>query len=496
MTSAPPLEPGSPSEPDVLRGAGTGILVVRGGAIRAAGYGVGMLLTGVGSVFLLRHLGVVDFGRYVTVMSLVAIVSAVSDAGLTAIGNRELAVRPPGAERRALLANLTGIRIVTTLGGIVAATAFALVAGYDSAMVEGTLLASSGLLLVNVQAALALPLSVELRAGALAALELLKQVVLVVGIGLLVAAGATLLPFFLVHVAMGIAVLAALPFFLARSELVWPRLESGRWRPLAREALPLATALTLNIAYFRTLVIMASLLETGRVTGLVGTSYRVMEMLLGIPNLVLLVALPVLSAAGREDERRLAYVNQRMTEVALLASVYLALMVAIVAEPALVLFGGEEYRDAAPVLQIQVFALVGVFLGQVWQFALIAINRQRAMISANLVALVVVIGLGLVLLPAMGAEGAAVAALVAETVLAGALLVLLARARPSARPRFGFAWKVVVAGGLAASVLLVPGLPALVRVALATAAYAAAVVALRAVPPEVRDAARRRSASS
>ena len=65
-----------------------------------------------------------------------------TDAGLTAVGARELALRPRGERRVELLGTLLGLRIVLTVAGV-APWRFAVVAGYDRTMVWGTLLAGS-----------------------------------------------------------------------------------------------------------------------------------------------------------------------------------------------------------------------------------------------------------------------------------------------------------------------------------------------------------------
>ena len=130
---------------DMLRSPEAGGKVIRGASVRALGYGAGVALTALGSVFLLRYLGVDDFGRYATVMSLVAIVGGVTDAGLTAVGARELPLRQSEGERRQLLANLVGLRLVLTPLGVLLACVFAFVAGYDDVLVFGTLLAGVGL---------------------------------------------------------------------------------------------------------------------------------------------------------------------------------------------------------------------------------------------------------------------------------------------------------------------------------------------------------------
>ena len=64
---------------------------------------------------LLRHLGVADFGRYGTVIALVAIASGLADAGLNMTGSRELALLPRGSERRRLLGALLGARLLLLL---------------------------------------------------------------------------------------------------------------------------------------------------------------------------------------------------------------------------------------------------------------------------------------------------------------------------------------------------------------------------------------------
>ncbi|MEA2443601.1 MAG: hypothetical protein QOJ12_893 [Thermoleophilales bacterium] len=472
---------------DLLRSPEAGGHVIRGGALRVGGYLAGTALVAAASVLLLRHLGVIQFGRYVTVMSLVAIVSGVSDAGLTAVGARELALRDDPAERRRLVGNLVTLRLLLTPVGVWLAAMFALAAGYDSTLVAGTLVAGAGLVLVNSQATLIIPLAVELKNGRLALNELLRQFVTVVGIAILALAGATLLPFFAVQVAVGVVLLALTPVIGGRRLFVKPRFDRAEARFLLREAIPIAVALALAQVYFRILVIMLSLMATARETGLFGTSYRIVEMLFMVPSVLFAVVLPVTTIAAGEDEGRLRYVLQRMSEVGLIASVYVAIAVAIVAEPVIRILGGEQYVDAAPALRIQAFALIGFFLNQAWGTVLISIREQRRIAIANAIALTVLVVLGLVLIPAWGIEGAATAAVIADALLAGLLLLAIVSARRAIAPDLRFAWKVAVAGGLAAAALVVPVSP-WIQVVLATIAYAAVVAALRLTPPEVVDA--------
>jgi O-antigen/teichoic acid export membrane protein len=473
---------------DVLHTPEAGPKVIRGGVLRFGGYAAGVVLGAGASVFLLRHLGVEEFGRYVTVMSLVAIVSGVTDAGLTVVGSRELAVRPAGLERERLVANILAIRLLLTPVGVLLATAFALVAGYEDRLVLGTLLAGAGVILVNAQASMTLPLTVELKNGRVTVAELVKQVVTLAGIVVLSIAGATLLPFFAVQILVGVVVLAITPLLLGRRGLVRPRLDRAEIGPLVRQATPVAAAFVLGILYFRVLVIMTSLLSNERETGLFATSFRILELLAGIPLLLAGVVLPVAAAAAASDRERLAYVMQRITEAALLGAVGLSIAVAIGAEPVIVILGGEAYRDAGPILSIQAFALIGIFLSQAFTVGLLATRLQKEIALTSALGLVSILVFGLVLIPLFDSAGAAAAAVAADLLLAVLTGVALRRAGPGGRIDFSFAPKVLVAALAAGAVALIPGVPALALAVIAALVYAGVAYAIGAVPTEIAHA--------
>jgi O-antigen/teichoic acid export membrane protein len=473
---------------DAIAGPDVGLKVVRTGAARGIGYGANVLLTAASSVILLRYLGVADFGRFMTVMSLMAIVGGVTDAGLTTIATRELAL-VTASERRALLADLLGLRLVIAVAGVGAALAFAVLAGYGRPLVLGVAIVGAGVVLTAWQATIALPLVVELRAAKLVTLDLVRQAVTFVGVAALAAAGASLFPFFVVPVAAALGTLFAATLLIRGGRSHLPAVRPRSWGMLIRESLPVAASLVMNIIYFRVLIVLMSIIATAVATGLFATSFRVFELLFGLSAVAVTVVLPALSVAA-VDKQRLRYMLQRMIEVSTMTACYLVVVVVILARPILVLLGGAQYAAAAPVTRIQIFALIPVFIGQACQAALISVRRQKAQAVANAIALVVVLAAGAALVPTFGAKGGAAAAIVAECALTGALLAVLRRSEPLLRIDFGFGWKVALAAGLAATPLLVSRLPPVGAAVAATCIYTLTLVVTRAIPPEVVDALR------
>ena len=140
-----------------------GLVVVRGGALRGGAYLFGVLLSIATVPLMTRHLGVEDYGRFVTVISLMAIVGALTEGGLTNLGVRELATGDYGDRR--LLCNLLGLRVLLTVVGLVAATLFTVVAGYPDVLVVGTVVVGAALLVEQVQQTCTIPLSISASAG-------------------------------------------------------------------------------------------------------------------------------------------------------------------------------------------------------------------------------------------------------------------------------------------------------------------------------------------
>ena len=479
------------SAEQILREPSAGRLAIRGSALRGGGYLAGWILLAVASVLLVRHLGVADFGRYATVMSIVAVVSALGDPGLSLLGQRDI-VQTGGAvagARRRLLEDILGIRLLLTPLTIGLAVVFAWAVGYTQAMVLGVFLAGSALILAGVNSTLMIPLIARLRIGTVTTADLISDMTVVGGIALLVVAGASLAPFFAIHIVAAAAACVFLVVAIGRHAVPRPRLSWREWGPIVGEAVPMGIASTINVVYYRALLVTCSLAATAHQTGLFATSFRIVEVVLAVSARFSGPFFPIIAHAGKHDEERLRYALQRMFEVTLLLAFGFVLLLTI-GGPALIrLLGGEEFKDAGPVLQIQAFALIGALTGAVWFAGVVAVRRQSALILRNGVVLVLILVLGVILIPHYGAKGAAAGAVVGETLLSIGGLILLLRARPGLRFQVAFCWRLLVAGGIAALCVLIPA-PGLVRALAALVVYGVLAVTLRAVPPEVFDAFR------
>jgi O-antigen/teichoic acid export membrane protein len=487
--------PTAAPELDVLDAPEAGATAVRGSALRSGGYAVGILLSLISAPLLIRHLGYEDYGDYVIITALVTIVAGVSDIGITSVGVRELAARPTH-ERRRLLSNLLGTRLALTTLGCGCAIGFGLAAGYDAARLEGTAAACVGLLILACYEALAVPLQAELRQGRIALIELVRQGVQVGLIIALVAAGAGLVPLLATTIPAAL-VAVALVGTASRQALVRPTLHPRAWWDLMGDTLPFAMASALGVVYLRTTVILTSLVTNSHQAGYFATAFRVMEVMIGVPVLLVGALFPVLARAAATDHERLRAALARTLEGALACGALVSVCVAAGAPLAITVLAGNKPAAAVDALAILGGGLGFSFVGASSQFALLAIRRHRAILAVNVVALFVNVALTLTLAPSHGARGAALALAISEATVATLSTVLLKRSLVGLRLPAGTLWRIAAAVALGAGAALVLKGLGSVPEALGTAAVClAAALALRVLPDELWTLVRKRRAAT
>jgi O-antigen/teichoic acid export membrane protein len=470
---------------DVLDSTAAGGLVIRGGALRLSAYGIGTALSVVSAAVLIRYLGAADFGLYVTVVSLVTIVGAVTEAGMTNLAVREYATMAAGERERAMRV-LLGLRIALTVAGVAVAVAFAALAGYGAALVAGTALAGVGLVFGVVQATYSVPLATHLLIGRLSALELAKQVLTVIAIVSLVVAGSGLVPLLAVPLPVCVAVAVATAWMVRGKMPLVPAVDVGAWARLLKVTASFALASAVGTIYIYLAVVLLSLVSTDVETGQFGAAFRVFIVLAAVPGLLVSTAFPLIARAARDDGERLRYALQRLFEMSLVLGVAVAVAVILGAPVAIEIVAGGGFDPAVDVLRVQGFALLASFLLATWGFALISLHRHTALLLSNLAALAVSATLVLTLGAAHGAIGAAWGTLLGELVLAAGYLVAMVRARPDLRPALGVVPKVAAAA-LPAVALGLASLPAVAAVLLGLAAYVSIVLLTRAVPQELLE---------
>jgi O-antigen/teichoic acid export membrane protein len=482
---------GVPDEYEILDHHAAGGAAMRGGAMRTGALAGSLLLALLTAPLVVRHLGEADFGRYSSVLAVLAIVTGLTEGGVNTVAMRALAGSSSREERDRIMSDLLGLRLVLSGAGIVVAVVFVELAGYGGDLVLGTLCAGIGFVLSVTQSLMAAVLQTRLRFGIASAIELGRGALTAALLIVLVVAGAGVLAFLVIVIPATLLSLLVTIRVLRGSTALRPAFHPDRWLPLLRETAVFAVAVAVNSLYFRLTLVIMSLVATAEQTGDFAISFRVMEVLIGVPAIAAGAAFPIISRSARDDRERFVQASGRLYELCLLSGVLVSLLLMLGAPFIIGLITGSQEHPATDVLRIQALAMIASFVASAAGYALLSLRRHGELLFANLCSLTVVVVLALTLVPALGAQGGAIAAVVADFTLCIATTVLLMRGDGPPLPLSAVPVGLAAGGGgyLAGSLV---GIHPLVQAAAGALVFLSLLVVLRRFPPEVAELVLRR----
>jgi O-antigen/teichoic acid export membrane protein len=488
VTSEPtgPAPLSAPVTADVYAAGEAGGRVIRGGGLRVAASLGGVLAGAVSAPLVVRHLGVANFGRYLTVTSVIFIITALTEGGLANVAVRMFSVGD-APRRRSLIANLTGLRLALGAVGAAAAVAFGAIAGYEHILIVGLALGALGYMLAGIQGSYSVALTGTLRLGALAGIDLLRSLATTVLLVALVIANSGLTGFYLVAAVVQALVLVVTAALVRREVPLRPAFHRSSWRELAHETAIYALAATLGAIYFQVALVSMSLLDPGPQTGYYAIAFRIVDIMNGIPWLLAGSVLPVLAVAARGDHPRLRFVAGRVFEGALIAGGWVALIIIVGASFGIDIIAGAKGHPSIAVLRIMGVGVTATYLVASWGLVLLSLRMYRQLVIANAGALVLAILLSAILIPALHARGGAITTVALEFSLAASYIAFLFPRGivPPAAFLARFVPAIVLALGAGALMLTVN---AVGGVLVASAVYFGALWTLRAIPSELIDA--------
>ncbi len=482
--------PASTGAGDHLDTAEAGGRALRGGVLRSAGYAGGILVSLASAPILIRHLGPVGFGEYVTAISIVTLVLGLTEGGLNAIALREYATLA-GGRRDELMRTALGVRLALSTVGVATAIGFTAVAGYGGTLVLGVTLAGVGVILQLMQSILSVPLQSELALGRASAVDFVRQALSAALIVVLVIAGAGLVGLLAVAIPAAGVSLVLTAVLVRRLTPLRPTFNPREWWPLLRDSIPYAAAIAVNVVYFRIAVILTSLLATKLQTGYFAVSFRVIEVLVGVPGLAIGAIFPILARAERSDQERFLAASARLFELGVLAGTWMVVMIEVGAPFAIGVLTGHDTGPAVTVLRIQAVAIVATFASVACAYPLLSLRRYRDLLVGNFVALGTSAALVVALVGPLGARGAAIAATAGEVGLAVAVAVLLVRSSPEIRLPLSAVAVAAAAGAVAVAVGLAVPVNPVAQTLLAGVVFILGLRALGRLPPEVGELVRR-----
>lgn len=434
-----------------------------------------------------RYLGPLGLGQYSFILTYVAIFEPVAIFGFHQIIIRDIAKNSMTLNRYVPAAFLMGT--VATLFCVILMSGVVWFLNYPSEILRAVYLMAPYLFCTTLLA---------YAFAVLQAFERLEQNALVSsGETFFRVLGSLLLLAFGFQVIGLISLVVVSRAFALLFALVYTRRVVGRTHytidlSLAKSLLPQAAtfcAISLVfILHWRVDLLMLTQMSGLAVAGFYAASYRIFDVCTFLFNSYIAAFYPQQARAYATSMTSFVSSAAKSVKFLSIVSLPLALGFTLVADRVILLLYGRTFEGSILTLQVLIWSVVPFAIVRVYSICLVSSLHQSVDFIANLVALLVNVGLNLLLIPQWGAVGASIATLCSICLFAVTQHLFISR-RLFRIPLLALLWKPLVATALMGVVVFhvrTVGLYAVVP--LAAVIYVALLLALRPFSADERDA--------
>ncbi len=448
--------------------------------IQTAGKGLSVLF----GIFILslltRALGAEAFGEYTTATTFLQFFGVLVDFGLTL--TLVVMISEPGADEARVTGNIFSLRLVSAIAFFGLAPLVVLLLPWNAVIKESV---AVGAVAYACMAAAAMLVGVFQKHESIwraSTGELVNRVVLFALAAVFLAFGWGVIAVMWALVAANVAWLAAMllfarPFVRIRLRFEWPV-----WKRIFAISWPMALSIAFNLVYLKGDLLTLALFRTQTEVGWYGAAYKVIDVVTVVPNIFMGLLLPALAAdwkAGRRGE--FGAHLQRAFDVFALLFLPIVAGAELLAAPLLTLIAGRGFAASGGALQLLAFAVPGVFLGALFGYAVVAVERQRKMMWGYLACAIVCAGGYLLLIPPFGIPAAAGVTIFSEWFVALAAFLVVRREERFRLSLTRAGRALLAALAMALALWFLPRVNVLVLIVLGAALYAGLLFVFRAV---------------
>ena len=373
------------------------------------------------SMYTARYLGPERYGTIAFALAFTSIFGVVTDLGINTLTIREVARNKNSATT--FLGNLLLIKsilVIITVAFIVVAVNLT---GHDWIEIDVTYLISISIILSAFNGAFNSLFQAFERIEFISIGSVLSNISMLLGAGYAISHGFGVIGFACIYIfssTLGLAytLLVANRLHLTHAlqidrEMIWP---------MMKEALPFGITALSGMIYTYADSIMLSSLKGNEVVGWYNAPYRLMLMMLFIPNVINVVIFPVMSRYFTSSPSFLKLIYTKYLKFMLILSLPLGMGTTLIADKIILFVFGVGFENSIVALKIIIWTIVLTFIGAAFARLLESVNQQRIITKISMICMVVNVLLNILLIPKFSYIGSSFVTVVTEFLLVGSII--------------------------------------------------------------------------
>lgn len=195
------------------------------------------------------------------------------------------------------------------------------------------------------------------------------------------------------------------------------------WKSTIKEALPFGLAITFVMIFYWIDSVMLSLMKGDTVVGWYNAAYRMVLVLLFIPNSFIAAIYPVMSRFYKTSQDSLRLSLEKSFKYLAIIGIPIGVGTTLLAKRFILLIFGIEYMNSILPLQILIWSSVFIFMDQPFGNLLNSINKQTIITKVTGICIGVNVVSNLILIPKYSLIGASIATVLTQFI--GSLLIFI-----------------------------------------------------------------------
>lgn len=380
-----------------------------------------MIMGLVYSMYTARYLGPERYGTIAFALAFTSIFGVVTDLGINTLTIREVARNKNSATT--FLGNLLLIKSIL----VIIAVAFIVVAvnltGHDRIEIDVTYLISISIILSAFNGAFNSLFQAFERIEYISIGSVLSNISMLLGAGYAISQGFGVIGFACIYIFSSTLGLAYTLFVANRLHLTHAlQIDREMIWPMMKEALPFGITSLSGMIYTYADSIMLSSLKGNEVVGWYNAPYRLMLMMLFIPNVINVVIFPVMSRYFTSSPSFLKLLYTKYLKFMLILSLPLGMGTTLIADKIILFVFGVGFENSIVALKIIIWTIVLTFVGAAFARLLESVNQQRIITKISMICMVVNVLLNILLIPKFSYIGSSFVTVVTEFLLVGSII--------------------------------------------------------------------------
>lgn len=364
-------------------------------------------------MYISRYLGVEGFGILSFALALTGIFGIFNDMGLKSLAVREIAKEKALAEK--YLGNILTMKFFMCLItlGLIATTIHLL--GYPSKTIKVIYILAFSVAVNSFSELFYSIFQAYERMKYQSLGQILNSCLMLIGILFGISTNFNVVGFAFIYLIVNLIVLVY-AFGISSWEFFSPKIEIDLtfWKVTIKEAIPFGITGVTGLIYTYSDSVMLSVMKGDEVVGWYNAAYKLVLILLFIPQVINLTIFPSMCRFYIYDKNSLKSIYEQYFRIMLMVGIPLGIGTLLLAKRIILLIFGIEYMQSVIVLQILIWTIVFTFAGAPFVKLFECSNRQVIVTKISFVCVILNVLINLLLIPKFSYIGSSVATVITE----------------------------------------------------------------------------------